>query len=572
MNILNNKFKEQLVRVPLDFYMELEKLSKISSKKIQQLLRRFPRNNNSLYARDELIRDYDYYFKAHKISYKKEIADELRLKPTRTISGVTPVSLLTKPYPCPGKCIFCPNDINMPKSYITSEPGAQRAARNAFDPYLQTYNRLLALQNIGHTVEKVELIILGGTWSSYPLNYRLWFLTRCFQALNDFPLQDNRPQRKSMLPDDLQMQIAQNYNEEVKVLDDAPSNIEWGDLFKEQQINETARCRNVGLVIETRPDVVNSVEIKNLRLMGVTKIQMGIQNLNDEILKSNKRGTSTEIIKNAVNLCRRAGLKIHLHWMPNLYKATPASDKEDYLKIWELLQPDELKIYPTSVIKGTPLYDLYIKGDYKPYTAEELKDLLSFCLTHTPLYCRLSRIIRDIPSDQIAAGNKVTNLRQTIEQYLINKGTPCRCIRCREIRGKKVTIRDLKLNILNFKTNVGNEYFISFDLHSQDKLAGFLRLYLSDKNNLLAPIIPELNNAAIIREVHVYGKALGIGELSGNKPQHLGLGRKMLAEAEKIAKENGLSKICIISAIGTRAYYAKFGYTLEGTYMSKILN
>ncbi len=569
---MKNKFKEQINRVPSEFYTELLSLHKINSKKIQQLLRQFPRNNNSLYARDELLRDYDYYSQNGLVTFKKEIADELRLKPTRSISGVTPVSLLTKPYPCPGKCIFCPNDINMPKSYITSEPGAQRAARNAFDPYLQTYNRLLALQNIGHTVEKVELIILGGTWSSYPLNYRLWFLTRCFQALNDFPHKDDRPQKQSMLPDDLQMQIAQNYNQEVKILDDVNGRDSWEDLFQQQQLNENAKCRNVGLVVETRPDVVNIMEIRNLRKMGVTKIQMGIQSLNNEILESNKRGTSIDIIKNAVNLCRRAGLKIHLHWMPNLYKATPEIDKADYLKIWELLQPDELKIYPTSVIKGTPLYDLYNKGEYKPYEAHELNDLLAYCLIHTPLYCRLSRVIRDIPSNQIAAGNKVTNLRQTIEQYLINKGTPCRCIRCREIRGKKVNIADLQLNILEFKTNVGNEYFISYDLKSEDKVAGFLRLFLSDNNTIQGEISPELNKAAIIREVHVYGKALGIGELSSDKAQHLGLGRRMIAKAEKIALNNGFNKICIISAIGTRAYYSKLGYNLEGTYMVKSLN
>jgi elongator complex protein 3 len=569
---LNNQLQKQLVRVPLELYEQLLHFNKINAKKIQQLLRQFPKNNNSLYARDELLRDYEYYSKAALIEYRKDVADELRLKPTRTISGVTPVSLLTKPYPCPGKCIFCPNDLNMPKSYITSEPGAQRAARNAFDPYLQTYNRLLALQNIGHTVEKVELIILGGTWSSYPLNYRIWFLTRCFQALNDFPNKDDRPHKKTLLPEDLQMRLAKNYNAEVEILDDAPNDISWQDLFLAQTQNESAKCRNVGLVIETRPDVVNRIEVINLREMGVTKIQMGIQSLDDDILKANKRGTSEEIIKNAVALCRSAGLKIHLHWMPNLYKATVTSDKNDYLKIWELLQPDELKIYPTSVIKGTPLFDLYSKGEYSPYTTEQLNDLLKFCLTHTPTYCRLSRIIRDIPSNQIAAGNKVTNLRQTIEQALIAQETPCRCIRCREIRGKKVAVEDLKLNILPFETAIGKEYFISYDAKTQDKLAGFLRLFLSDSINNFPPISPELNNAAIIREVHVYGKALGIGEVSGNKPQHLGLGKKMIAEAEKIANKMGFNKICIISAIGTRAYYAKLGYSLEGTYMTKILS
>ncbi|MEA3350125.1 MAG: radical SAM protein, partial [Chloroflexota bacterium] len=298
---------------------------------------------------------------------------KIRLKPTRTLSGVTTVTVLTKPHPCPGECIFCPDDARMPKSYLPDEPGAMRALHHHFDPYDQVQARIQSLYDVGHPTDKIELLVLGGTWDAYPITYQQWFLRRCFDAMNE---------------------------------------VESKTLAEAQTRNETAPHRNVGLVVETRPDCVNLDEVAWLRSLGVTKIQIGIQSLDDEILRRNKRGHTAAEAQEAVDLLRAAGFKIVAHWMPNLLGATLASDREDFTRLWVDMAPDELKIYPTQLLADTELYDYWERGEYTPYTTEQLITLVADMKTMIPRYCRVNRIIRDIPSDHVIEGNKRTSLRQ----------------------------------------------------------------------------------------------------------------------------------------------------------------
>ena len=588
-------YKDQLLSIisllPTELLNDNSKMK--FAQKLNSILRQFPKDNHNLFSRSELIAGYAYLFANKLVESNDNIIQALKLKPIRTISGIIPITVLTKPYPCPGKCIFCPNDIRMPKSYIASEPGAQRALRNACDPYLQTYNRLLALSNIGHTVEKVELIILGGTWSAYPKPYQIWFVKRCFEAMNDFG--SERDQRTDIPEADFTDTFAEhkgvvNYNEEINKHNATlhqTQEANWAELITEQEKNVTAKYRCVGLVLETRPDFIDKTEVINLRRLGATKIQIGIQCLDNKILQANQRGITVNQMKRAFRLLRTAGFKIHAHWMPNLYGATPESDKVDYLKLWQFdFFPDELKIYPTSIIKGTILSDLYEQGKYRPYTLEELTDLLKFCFENTPRFVRLTRIIRDIPSDEILAGNKKSNLRQIVELEMAKEGKICNCIRCREIQDQKFVLEDLEMETIDYETSIGKEKFISFKTKSDenkegpknldpklkaDRLVSFLRLCLTDFKLCRDNFITELSDCAVIREVHVYGKVEKIGTVGSENAQHLGLGKQMMQEAEKIAKKAGYKKIAVISAIGTREYYTKLGYALNELYLIKEL-
>ena len=523
---------------------EIELTQNLGHSGYKKILSKYPKNGNGIFSHDELISFYKAQVKSGNREFNQATLDKIRMKPTRTISGVAPVTVLTKPYPCPGKCIFCPTDVKMPKSYISSEPGAQRAARNSFDPYLQTYNRLLAFSNTGHNTDKTELIILGGTWSYYPKNYRLWFIKRCFDAMNDFPDKDNR---------------------KVEISEEKTT---WEDIYQVQKSNENAETRNVGLVVETRPDYINKEELIDLRRLGVTKIQIGVQNLNDEILRINGRGHTSKQVIDAINAIRSSGFKVHIHWMPNLFGSTFKADKEDYLNVFKLIMPDEMKIYPTSIIRGTVLNRFYEQGRYKPYTFDELLDLLTFCFLNTPRYCRLSRVVRDIPSQEIAAGNKHSNFRQIAENQLIKEGKECECIRCREIRGAKTQMDNLLYEEIVYKTPSSREYFMSYKTNENDKLVGFLRLSFPLKSSVL---IDELSNSAIIREVHVYGQVAGLSSKSKDRSQHIGIGKSLIQKAIKIAEKKKYKDIAVISAIGTREYYRAQGFEDGDLYLHKAI-
>jgi len=464
----------------------------------------------------------------------------IRLKPVRTLSGVTTVTVLTKPYPCPGKCIFCPDDIRMPKSYLPDEPGAMRALEHNFDPYTQVQSRLEALTAVGHPTDKIELLILGGTFSSYRRDYQAWFVRQCFNAMNN------------ITPAPISL----------------PGRGDGGEGIPEAHLaNESTAHRNVGLVVETRPDEITPDELAWFRTLGVTKVQMGVQCLDDPILELNQRGHTVAEAHRAVALLRAAGFKIVLHWMPNLLGATPASDREDFPRLWEGLCPDEIKIYPTQLLENAPLYEIWKRGEYQPYTTDELVHLIADVKPFIPRYCRVNRIIRDIPSTHVVSGNKRTSLRQDVQLEMARRGTHCDCIRCREVRGEKVKPAALRFDDLVYHPDGAEEHFLSF-VTPEDQIAGFLRLSLPGADSPVTGLA-DLDGAAIIREVHVYGQSLAVGTEQSGAAQHTGLGTRLLAEADNLARAKGYRRMAVIAAVGTRQYYLERGFERGELYLRK---
>ena len=508
---------------------------------VMKLIRRHPLEGGGYLNKAALVAAYKELVDAGQMEPDIALLEKIRMKPMRTLSGVTTVTVLTKPYPCPGKCIFCPTDVRMPKSYLPDEPGAMRALEHKFDPYEQVTNRIRALKNLGHPTDKIELLILGGTWSSYRRDYQEWFIARCFDAMNGtqaVPPQEPTPT--------------------------APFSLDLAEL---QQVNETAPHRNVGLVIETRPDEINPDEIKWLRHLGVTKVQMGAQSFDDHILSINKRGHDVDCTRRAVALLRAAGFKIVLHWMPNLLGATPQSDGEDFARMWQGFCPDEIKIYPNQLLANAELYEYWQRGEFHPYTTDELVNLIVAIKPSIPRYCRVNRVIRDIPSNNVVEGNRRTSLRQDVFAELKRRGERCQCIRCREVKGKTIELASLQLHDHVYPAGSAEEHFISFDTN-EDGLAGFIRLSLPSTESPQTGIT-DLSGAALIREVHVYGQSLPVGAEKSGAAQHVGLGTRLLEEAEKLAKQKGFGRLAVISAIGTRQYYLDRGFERGEYYLVK---
>ncbi|MFA6255441.1 MAG: tRNA uridine(34) 5-carboxymethylaminomethyl modification radical SAM/GNAT enzyme Elp3 [Patescibacteria group bacterium] len=490
----------------------------------------------------DLLAIYHNLLLKRKIKPDQTLTRLLRKREIRTLSGVAVLTVLTKPYPCPGQCIYCPNETGMPKSYLSNEPAAMRAFLTKFNPYTQVKVRLEALKINGHETDKIELIVLGGSWSAYPKKYQTWFIKRCFEALN---------------------------GKTSKTLDAA------------QKQNEKAKHRCVGLTLETRPDMITFSEIKRMRELGCTRVELGVQSIYDQILKLNKRGHTVKQTILATKLLKRAGFKVMYHLMPNLPGSSPAKDLKMFQKIFSSsdFQPDLLKIYPCVVTKNTPLYRWFKQHKYQPYSDKQLKNLLLKIKRTVPYYVRITRLVRDIPAESIVAGNKITNLRQLITKDFKD----CKCIRCREAGHQRSEIRNKKsvLRIQNYKASEGTEYFLSYESPDQKVLYAFLRLRLPAchpelvsgsrlvSESHLYKYFPELQDAALIRELHTYGEMAPIGK--AGKVQHLGLGKKLMIQAEAIAKKQKIKKIAIISGIGVRKYYEKLGYRLEGTYMVKHL-
>jgi len=513
-------------------------------------LRRHPLPGGGYLGKHALVAAYHQMVEAGELRQDMRLLERIRLKPVRTLSGVTTVTVLTKPYPCPGKCIFCTTDVRMPKSYLPDEPGAMRGLEHDFDPYDQVRSRLEALEAVGHPTDKVELLILGGTWSSYRREYQTWFVKRCFDALNE-----------TMPPPHAS---AQNGGDKSGTEHCSPE-----ELDKAHSLNESAPHRNVGLVIETRPDEIDLDEIRWLRGLGVTKVQMGAQSLDDHILELNKRGHNVNSTRQAVSLLRAAGFKIVLHWMPNLLGATPESDRADFIRLWEGFCPDEIKIYPNQLLANTELYEVWQRGEFRPYNTQELIFLIADVKATIPRYCRVNRVIRDIPSTNVVEGNRRTSLRQDVQREMKRRGTRCQCIRCREVRGRAIEAGALRFHDLVYTAEAAEEHFLSYDT-PDDRLTGFVRLSLPSTP---APdtALQDLQGAALIREVHVYGQSLPVGLEKQGAAQHTGLGTQLLEEAERIACAHGFRRIAVISAVGTRRYYLDRGYIRGEHYLIKEL-
>ena len=509
---------------------------------LKHILSRFPKEGKGFYSKADLIAGYRHLVAEGDIEADPLLMKRIRMKPMRTQSGVAPVTVLTAPAGCPGKCIFCPDDWRMPKSYIYDEPGCQRAERDGFDPYRQTLGRIQSFESIGHDADKVELLILGGTWSAYSEDYREWFVQRCFDAMN--------------------------------AAGDATYTGSTS-LEAAQQHNITARHRNVGLVVETRPDWITPDEIRHMRKLGVTKVQIGVQSLDDAILNMNKRGHDVAAVRTALGLLRTAGFKLHLHWMPNLYGATPASDRVDFARFFNdpAICPDELKIYPCSLIAETELYDRWLAGDYQPYSEADLVGLLADVKPTIPPYTRVNRLFRDIPAHHIQAGVKLSNLRQVVHEELVRRGTTCGCIRCREIKRRAVSADELTMETYHYTTDLTEEYFLHYVTNETSEhpglIAGFLRLSLPLQPGVGSrAFLAEIAESAMIREVHVYGPALAVGKESDGQAQHVGIGTHLLNAARQLSKDAGFTRISVIAATGTRAYYAERGFTQGELYMS----
>lgn len=495
----------------------------------------------------ELLKEYHKLVKNKTIKKSLKIENLLKTRPVRSLSGIVNISVLTKPYSCPGKCLYCPTEKGIPKSYLSGEPAVERAKKLNYDPYWQTRKRIEMLEIEGHPTDKVELRIVGGTWSHYPKKYQEWFIRRCFIAANS----------KKYTYDD--------------------------SLPSTQKLNEKTKHRIVGLSVETRPDFINEKEIKQLRELGATMVELGIQSIYEDVLDLNKRGHGIKEIVKATKLLKDAGFKVLYQMMPNLLGSNLKKDEKMFKELFRNpdFQPDLLKIYPCALLKQAPLYKIWKKGEYHPYTENQLLKLIKSIKKKMPYYVRVQRIARDIPSQKIIEGGaKISNMRQLLKEKMKRENWYCKCIRCREIREKYDPKEKIYLFRQNYRASGGKEIFLSFETKNKEKLYSLLRLRIpfSDRQsakNSSRLIFPVLKDSAIIREIHTYGKLRPItygGRVSVCSPQHQGLGKKLAKEAEKIAgKEFKLKKIAVISGIGARNYFRKSGYRLKETYMVKKL-
>lgn len=570
---------------------------------------------------------------------ERELLRAIRIKPRRTASGVATITVITKPWPCSGDCVFCPSDLRMPKSYLHDEPACARAEQNRFDPYLQVSSRLTALSQMGHATDKIELIVLGGTWTDYPENYQVWFMCELFRALNDDAVADEAANpmlgrscgrggaeaamravpdgclprgvaaRRARYRECFQSKDAEalaqrraelqavvdaglgggrgSYNAAVKELYGTGSawgramswqSASWEELERQQRANERARHRVVGLVIETRPDAVTARSLHAIRRLGCTKVQMGVQSIDQRVLDVNERRVDVARMEEAFALCRLFGFKIHAHFMVNLLGSTPHADKADYLRFVGPgpFQPDEVKLYPCALIEGTRLVGRHMSGEWEPYTEDELLDVLAADIVATPPFCRVSRMIRDFSSNDIVAGNKKPNLRQMVERRLAASAQESvREIRYREIGSDAPDPDELELDVVTYETPTSEERFLQW-VTPEGKIAGFLRLSLPDQGFVAecaercGDDAPVCLREAMIREVHVYGVAARVGQ-EGVAAQHRGLGRSLVARACELAREAGFERINVISAVGTREYYRSLGFTDHGLYQQKAL-
>ncbi len=506
---------------------------------------------------------------------QKAVRDVLQRKPVRTISGVAVIAAMTSPAPCPhGKCLPCPGGpdsaFESPQSYMGREPAAMRAFEFRFDPYAQVGSRLKQLNTIGHDVSKAELIIMGGTFSARSIDYQEWFVKRCLEAMNDY----GAPVTESGVP---------MWRSKVPGYDSPDSTYPFVSLEDVQKANETAYVRNVGMTLETRPDWAKEEHIDEFLKIGGTKVELGVQSVFEDVLLKMNRGHTVRETAEANRRLRDSAFKVGFHMMPGLFDTDVDRDIEGFKTLFENpdFKPDYLKIYPTLVTEGTELCRMWQSGEYSPLNDENGPELVSRIKAILPKWTRLQRIQRDIPADQILAGIQKSNVRQEGEKLLHARGEKCKCIRCREVghnilKGNPPGPENINLYVEKYDCCGGLEHFISFEDMKADVLVGFLRLRFPN-----IPHRPELKNAALIRELHVYGSLTPLGEtadtlsapLADNNRswQHRGYGKELIQKAEELAADGGYEAISVISGIGVREYYKKYGYVFDGTYMTKKL-
>ena len=483
-------------------------------------LGRIPRNHEVL----SMVKESDFS-RLRKILLKK---------PVKTASGVSVIALMPKPFACPhGRCTYCPGGVefNSPNSYTGSEPSTLNAIENDFDPRLQSTSKIDKLIAFGHDPSKMEIVIVGGTFLFMPKDYQENFIKSCYDALN---------------------------GSDSRSLEEAKSN------------NEHAKIRNVGFTIETKPDYCKQEHVDAMLNFGITRVEIGVQSLQERVYKIVNRGHNYKDVEESFQISKDAGYKIVAHMMPGLPTVTPEEDILDFKKLFadSQLKPDMLKIYPSLVIENTPMFEAYKNGQYIPYSDNEMIKVLTEVKKNIPKWVRIMRVQREISPNEIIAGPKSGNLRQIVQQNLRKQGLSCKCIRCREAGlSNEKSHEALKLNRINYESSGGSEIFLSYE-DQNDSIYGFLRL--RKPSNLAHR--KEVKSNCIVRELHVYGKSLSIGEKEKNAIQHSGLGKSLMQEAEKISKEEyNARRLLVISAVGTREYYQKIGYSLYGPYMSKLL-
>ena len=601
-----------------DLVYYLLSIKELNAEHFRDAQRSFAKKNNldTLPSKSQILQVYFDLVKEWKIDKNSDFELLLRKRAIRSMSGIVSVQVLTKPYPCPSHCIFCPNDPEMPKSYIKSEPGAMRAWLNQFDPIKQVYNRLYSLQQTGHKTDKIEMIVLGGTWDFYPDDYKREFIQRLYDACNTF----------SQLEIENKVQNSdRKYSFQVKNEDQIQLS---SSLLEAVKLNETAENRIIGLTIETTPPFVTHANCRERREMWVTRIEMWVQSTDDQILDLNKRWHTLAEIRTAMNRLRQYGFKISIHIMPGLYGSNLDKDIQTFRDIYtdKNIKPDEIKFYPTSVIPNTELYTLYLEWKYQPITTEEISQIIRQTFREIiPPYTRIKRLIRDIPATEISAGSNVTNLSQLMHETLLKEYQKSdqdyrsnfyqrlypnlqvfenedvliqQCLaqdsddikslilgvqpnlsdfrhfvsldtRSREMRNKTEQTEHLNLVVRKYRSGVGEEYFISFE-DELGYLYGFTRLLMIEEDqNIKREGL--WKKTALIRELHVYGslQSLKQAEDQNVKVQHSWLGKQLLFLAEKISQVAWYERLSVISGVWVREYYAKLGYKLDWTYMVK---
>jgi elongator complex protein 3 len=496
------------------------------------------------------------------LEQREELETVLQRKPVRTASGVSPVAIMTSPHRCPhGKCLYCPggpdSEFSSAQSYTGHEPAAARGKQNDYDPYGQVTLRLEQLREIGHPVDKVELILMGGTMTARSHDYQEWFVKRALEAMNDYDA-DTQPEPA-----------------EGESFARDPEDLEFSYLEDVIAENEVGDIRNIATTFETKPDWCDPEQIDRMLDLGGTKVEVGVQTTYERINREMHRGHGTQASIDANRRLRDAGFKVGFHMMPGQPGMSREMCLEDFRRIFEQSEwrPDYLKIYPTLVVEGTAIYDWWHKDEFEPLDNDGAAELVAEIKSMIPRYTRLQRVQRDIPADFIEGGVWKSNLRQLARQRMDEHGWSCDCIRCREVGHNDETPESIELDVFTYESAGGTEHYISFEDFKKDLLVGFCRLRFPND-----PARRELEDAAVVRELHVYGSQVGVGDAASegepvDQHQHQGYGTRLLDEAERIARDAGYGKLAVLSGIGVRQYYReKLSFRQDGPYVSKRLD